>query len=90
MTETIKKVSKQCQSVLANKHANNNPDLDEDEVIVIQSKMEELDNQFKALLDLARKRQELLEKSFSFYQLLQVLTKLIELSTYFHVNIKNG
>ena len=90
MTETIKKVSKQCQSVVANKHANNNPDLDEDEVIVIQSKMEELDNQFKALLDLARKRQELLEKSFSFYQLLQVLTKLIELSTYIQTSIMNS
>ena len=39
---------------------------------MIQSKMEELENQFKALLSLTKKRQVVLEDSLSFYQLIQV------------------
>jgi len=65
MAETIKKVSKQCKSVLSNQ------ELDEGQGKVIQSKMEELENQFKALLALTKKRQVLLEDSLSFYELIQ-------------------
>ena len=66
MAETIKKVSKQSKTVLSN------PELHESQVTVIQTKMEELENQFKALLSLTKKRQVLLEDSLSFYQLIQV------------------
>jgi hypothetical protein len=66
MAESIKKVSKQSKTVL------NNPDLPESQVKVIRSKMEELENQFKALLSLTKKRQVVLEDSISFYQLIQV------------------
>jgi hypothetical protein len=41
MAESIKKVAKQSKTVL------NNPDLHENQVTVIQSKMEELENQFQ-------------------------------------------
>ena len=74
MNESIKKVTKQCQAVLLNRHSNNNPDLNKDQVDVIQSKLEDLENHFKALLGLTRKRHELLEKSYSFFQLVQVFT----------------
>ena len=67
MAESIKKVSKQSKTVL-----NNPPDLHESQVKVIQSKMEELENQFKSLLSLMKKRQVVLEDSLSFYQLIQV------------------
>ena len=50
----------------------NNPDLHESQVKVIQSKMEEQEKQFKALLSLIKKRQVVLEDSLSFYQLIQV------------------
>ena len=66
MAESIKKVSKQCKTVL------NNPDLHESLVKVIQSKMGELEDQFKSLLKLTKKRQVVLEDSLSFYHLIQV------------------
>ena len=75
MAETIKKVSKQCKSVLSNQ------ELDEGQGKVIQSKMEELENQFKALLALTKKRQVLLEDSLSFYELIQV-TQGLSLNVY--------
>ena len=65
MAESIKKVSKQSKSVLSN------PDLNEGQLNVIQAKMEELENQFKTLLSLTKKRQAVLEDSLSFYQLIQ-------------------
>ena len=66
MAESIKKVSKQSKTVL------NNPDLHESQVTVIQSKMDVLEDQFKSLLSLTKKRQIVLEDSLSFYQLIQV------------------
>ena len=66
MAESIKKVSKQSKTVL------NNPDLHESQVTVIQSKMDVLEDQFKSLLNLTKKRQIVLEDSLSFYQLIQV------------------
>ena len=71
MAESIKKVSKQSKTVL------NKPDLHESQEKVIQSKMEELENQFKALLSLTKKRQVVLEDSLSFYQLIQVSLKVL-------------
>jgi len=65
MAESIKKVSKQSKTVL------NNPDLHESQVTVIQSKMDVLEDQFKSLLNLTKKRQIVLEDSLSFYQLIQ-------------------
>ena len=62
----IKKVSEQSQTVL------NNPDLHESQVKVIQSKMEELENQFKSLLSLTKKRRVVLEDALSFYQIIKV------------------
>ena len=55
-----RKCSKQSETVL------NNPDLHESQGKVIQSKMEELENKFKALLSLTKKRQVVLEDSLSF------------------------
>ena len=49
-----------------------NPDLHESQVKVIQSKMGELEDQFKSLLSLTKERQVVLEDSISFYQLIQV------------------
>ena len=66
MAESSKKVSKQCKIVL------NNPDLHESLVKVIQSKMGELEDQFKSLLKFTKKRQVVLEDSLSFYHLIQV------------------
>ena len=60
-------------------HYRNNPQelskpyLHESQVRVIQSKMDELETQFKALLSLTKKMQLLLEDSLYFYQLIQVL-----------------
>ena len=39
---------------------------------VIHSKMGELEDHFKSLLSLAKKRQVVLDDSLSFYQLIQV------------------
>ena len=63
MAESTKKVTKESNAIL------NNPDL---LASLIQSKMDELEDQFKILLSLNKKRQAILEESFSFYQLTQV------------------
>ena len=66
MAESIKKMSQQSQTFL------NNPDLHESQGKVIQSKMGELEDQFKSLLSISKKRHVVLEDSLSFYQLIQV------------------
>ena len=63
MAESTKKVTKESNVIL------NSPDL---LASLIQSKMDELEDQFKILLSLNKKRQVILEESFSFYQLTQV------------------
>ena len=50
---------------------------------VIQSKKGELEDHFKSLLSLTKKRQVVLDDSLSFYQLIQVW------KNYFHYSIKN-
>merc|ERR1719210_2890017 len=57
MSETIKKVSKQSKAAL------NNPDLNQTQLKMIETKMAELEDHFKALLSLVKKRQVLLEDS---------------------------
>ena len=49
---------------------------------VIQSKKGELEDHFKSLLSLTKKRQVVLDDSLSFYQLIQVWKK------FFHYSIK--
>ena len=66
MAETIKKVSKQSKAAI------NNPDLNQTQLKMIETKMAELEDHFKALLSLVKKRQTLLEDSLSFFQLMQV------------------
>ena len=77
MAESIMKISTQSKTVV------NNPDLHESLAKVIPSKMGELEDQFKYLLSLTKKRQVVLEDSLSFYQLIQVW------KNYFHYSIKN-
>ena len=67
MAETIKKVSKQSKAAL------NNPDLNQTQLKMIETKMSELEDQFTSLISLMKKRQVLLEDSLSFYQLMQDL-----------------
>ena len=66
MAESIKKVSTQSKTVVYN------PDLHESQAKVIQSMIGELEDQFKSLVSLTKKRQVVLEDSLSFYQLIQV------------------
>ena len=67
MADTIKKVSKQSKTVI------NNPDLNPQQLKLIETKMAELEDLFKSLLSLVQKRQALLEDSLSFFQLMQDL-----------------
>ena len=67
MADTIKKVSKQSKTVI------NNPDLNPQQLQLIETKMAELEDLFKSLLSLVQKRQALLEDSLSFFQLMQDL-----------------
>lgn len=67
MAETIKKVSKQSNAAI------NNPDLNQSQLKMIETKMAELEEHFKSLLSLVQKRQVLLEDSLSFFQLMQDL-----------------
>ena len=67
MAETIKKVSKQSKAAL------NNPDLNQTQLKMIETKMSELEDQFTGLMSLVKKRQAVLEDSLSFYQLMQDL-----------------
>ena len=66
MAESIKKISTQSKTVV------NIPGLHESLTKVIPSKMGELEDQFKYLLSLTKKRQVVLEDSLPFYQLIQV------------------
>ena len=70
MAESIKKVSKQSKAVLTNH------DPYESLGKVIQSKMDDLENQLKALLSLTKVRQVVLENSLSFYKLSQVRRRI--------------
>ena len=67
MAETIKKVSKQSKAAL------NNPDLNQTQLKMIETKMSDLEDQFTGLMSLVKKRQVVLEDSLSFYQLMQDL-----------------
>ena len=67
MAETIKKVTKQSKAAV------NNPDLNQTQLDVIETKTADLEEQFKSLLSLVKKRQVLLEDSLSFFQLMQDL-----------------
>ena len=67
MAETVKKVGKQSKTAL------NNPDLNQTQLKVIETKMAELEDHFKSLSNLVKKRQALLEDSLSFFQLMQDL-----------------
>ena len=66
MSETIKKVSKQSNTAI------NSPDLNQTQLKMIQTKMTDLEDHFKSLLSLVKKRQLLLEDSLLFFQLMQV------------------
>ena len=66
ISETIKELSKQSKTVL------NSPNLYGDLVMVMQSKMDNLEIQFRALLCLTMTRRLMLENFYSFYQLIQV------------------
>ena len=70
MSETIKKVSKQSNTAI------NNPDLNQTQLKMIQTKMTDLEDHFKSLLSLVKKRQLLLEDSLLFFQLMQVSSQL--------------
>ena len=70
MSETIKKVSKQSNTAI------NSPDLNQTQLKMIQTKMTDLEDHFKSLLSLVKKRQLLLEDSLLFFQLMQVSNQL--------------
>ena len=70
MSETIKKVSKQSNTAI------NSPDLNQTQLKMIQTKMTDLEDHFKSLLSLVKKRQLLLEDSLLFFQLMQVSSQL--------------
>jgi len=64
MAETIKKAQKQAKPLLQS-------DMDPTQLKVIQQKLDDLEEQFRSLVAMSKKRQALLEDSHSFFQLIQ-------------------
>ena len=69
MAETIKKVGKQSKAAMNSA----NPEVNQTQLNLIVTKMAELEDHFKSLSNLVKKRQALLEDSLSFFQLMQDL-----------------
>ena len=69
MAETIKKVGKQSKAAMNS----SNHEVNQTQLKMIESKMAELEDHFKSLSNLVKKRQALLEDSLSFFQLMQDL-----------------